>query len=118
VNILKIFTDYGIKDMLLWEFIKRLCTNNIYLSVIIIIGGVINMNMILNLNEILTAAMIIVSMIGIGINMSRGNISKAISILLIGCIMVALIQQPTLFGQMGKAIITFIMTLGGGVNGN
>lgn len=75
------------------------------------------MNMIISMNEILTFAMIVVTLVGIGLNMSRGNISKAISILVVGCVIVALIAQPNLFAQLGKSIVTFVITMGGGING-
>jgi hypothetical protein len=114
---MKIFSDYKITDMLIWESIKRLCTNNIYLSIIILIIGGMNMQIILNLNQILTAALIIITLVGAGKALLKSNYIATITSILVGSVMVALINAPSEFSALGKMLIAVLKSLGGGFSG-
>ena len=114
---MRIFTDYKLTDMLAWGLIKRICTNNAYLATIIFIGGMVNMELITNLSNILTFLVVIVTIIGSGKGLMKGNYFISITSLLIGSVIVALINAPTEFNALGSLIIGILKSLGGAING-
>lgn len=75
------------------------------------------MQIILNLNTILTAALIIITLIGASKALLKSNYFATIVSVLVGSVMVALINAPAEFSALGKMLIAMIKSLGGGFSG-
>lgn len=75
------------------------------------------MQIILNLNQILTAALIIITLVGSGKALLKSNYIATITSILVGSVMVALINAPSEFSALGKMLIAVLKSLGGGFSG-